>query len=132
MCRNSHWTLFSTTTCEKNAFTKTFSYENCFKTLFSTFLPKFVFFCFKNSFASHPRTNLWCDDNDLSARETIKNSHQYIRFNCLDCDNIYVAKLFSVIQGTWCSCTKNKSETKDCSKCSSNFHFKKRIFVGLI
>jgi len=80
--------------------------------------------CYENSFASHPKANLWCDDNDTVARQTFKHSGQYIGFNCPDCNNKYVAKLSHVVSGTWCSCTKNKSETKLFDHLIGNYKYK--------
>ena len=66
--------------------------------------------CEEKSFASHPKSKYWSDKNDILPRNVFKSANKKYKFNCPNCDEIYEANLFTVSNGTWCSCTKYNTE----------------------
>jgi very-short-patch-repair endonuclease len=70
--------------------------------------------CFNKSFASHVKAEFWNYEMNkpLVPRQVFKNSHVEYIFNCPDCSNKYITSLGRVSAGSWCSCTKNKTEIK--------------------
>lgn len=69
-------------------------------------------FCFNNSFASHPKSKYWSDENECKPRDVFLTSNTKYKFNCKVCNNIYISALSNVVQGCWCTCRRNKTETK--------------------
>ena len=69
-------------------------------------------YCFKKSFASHPKAKYWSEKNgDIKPRNVSKcNSQKY----CFDCENnhSFYAVLSRIAYGGWCPYCKNKTETK--------------------
>jgi very-short-patch-repair endonuclease len=68
--------------------------------------------CFNKSFASHPMSQYWSKENNISPRMVSKSTHKKYKFDCPACNNIYIAGLNNISKGHWCPCTKNKTETK--------------------
>lgn len=69
-------------------------------------------FCFKNSFASHPKSIYWSKKNDTIPRMVLKSSGFHYKFRCPYCRRLYIASLSNVSKGKWCSCTTYKTEKK--------------------
>jgi len=69
--------------------------------------------CFERSFASHEKSKYWSNKNKLKPREICKSSDEKIIFDCNICKNEYIGRLAGVsVNNRWCSCSKNKTETK--------------------
>ena len=68
--------------------------------------------CYKNSFASYNMSQFWSIKNDINPRMAFKNSEARYIFDCPYCNNEYIPTLSTVANGSWCSCTVNKTETK--------------------
>jgi len=70
--------------------------------------------CYNKSFASHPKSVYWIEeDNEILPCEIFKSSERRCTFKCPYCNNKYESQLCAITQnGTWCRCTKNKTENK--------------------
>jgi len=69
--------------------------------------------CYEKSFQSCEKSKYWSAENKDSPREILKFSHKKFKFNCPDCNDIYISSLGSIsASNTWCGCTLNKTETK--------------------
>ena len=66
--------------------------------------------CLEKSFATHEKSIYWSNKNELKPRQVFKFSSKICIFNCDICNNDYSAVLYSILNGSWCSCTKNKTE----------------------
>jgi len=69
-------------------------------------------FCYNKSFASHEKSIYWSKKNKQVPRTINKFSRQNALFDCPLCGEEYFAEIANVVHGTWCCCTKNKTETK--------------------
>jgi very-short-patch-repair endonuclease len=68
--------------------------------------------CVEKSFASHYRSKFWSSENEKLASQVFRSSNIKYKFDCFDCGQIYVTSPSQIHRGSWCSCTKNKTETK--------------------
>jgi very-short-patch-repair endonuclease len=68
--------------------------------------------CYLNSFASCYQSIFMTDDNEKTARQIAKYSGIKCSFHCINCNNIYIAAVYSVTRGSWCNCRHNKTENK--------------------
>lgn len=69
--------------------------------------------CFEKSFASHPNSKFWSDDNNLKSRNVFKNCNSKFYFNCNKCNNTFHAKLANINKcNSWCPFCKSKTELK--------------------
>ena len=68
--------------------------------------------CFDKSFASHSKVEFWSDQNELSPRETFKNSNKKFWFNCNICENPYLTRVNRITKGHGCPNCINKTELK--------------------
>ena len=79
--------------------------------------------CFDNSFASHPKSIDWSNENELTPRQVFKGAdRKKFKFNC-ECGHKLEMVLKQVSsQGHWCSyCSHQKlCENKECSMCWNN------------
>jgi len=72
-------------------------------------------FCFKKSFASHPKAKHWhpTKNESLVPRDICMSSNMKVWFNCDVCLNSFVAYIRHVSgRNGWCSICKNKTEKK--------------------
>lgn len=67
--------------------------------------------CLKKSFASHPKSKYWSNQNEIIPRNVFKCSGKKFEFNCDICSKSFNIRLNSISKGHWCSCTVNKTET---------------------
>ena len=76
-------------------------------------------FCFKNSFASHPKVKYWSIKNKTSPRDLFKwsgssrngETNKYW-FDCDKCNRDFSTSLGNITKGTWCPHCVNKTEAK--------------------
>src|SRR3989304_4271220 len=58
--------------------------------------------CFKNSFASNPKSKCWSKKNNKTPRQVLTWSNKYIKFKCDICYHKFESILCSISDGTWC------------------------------
>ena len=68
--------------------------------------------CKEKSLESSPMAKYWSIENNTEPRFVFKYARVKYKFDCPNCNKIYVAKPNSVSRGFWCGCTKNKTEKK--------------------
>lgn len=70
--------------------------------------------CMKRSFASHPMSIYWIREKngDDTPRSILRHCNIKYKFLCPHCHTIYCSSPNKISQGVWCSCTKNKTESK--------------------
>ncbi|AYV83383.1 MAG: restriction endonuclease [Hyperionvirus sp.] len=68
--------------------------------------------CLDKSFSINEKSKFWSAKNIEKPREVFNQSNQKYIFDCPHCNSEYIAALYMVTRGTWCNCTKNKTETK--------------------
>ena len=68
--------------------------------------------CLANSFKSHPKSVYWSSKNKKSPRKVFKSSDNKHTFDCPYCKKEYISPPNRVCTGAWCSCLKNKTESK--------------------
>jgi hypothetical protein len=69
--------------------------------------------CYLNSFASNPMSKYWSyTDNVGRPRDYRRRSGFKFVFDCSICLCKYIATLHMISVGSWCPCTKNKTEAK--------------------
>lgn len=69
--------------------------------------------CFDKSFASHPKSIYWSDQNILTPRDIFKGTHKKYDFNCNICHNIFNIAVNKISgENNWCSKCKHKTELK--------------------
>lgn len=68
--------------------------------------------CYKNSFASHPKSIYWSNKNVEKPRNVFLNSGRKFWFNCNKCSNEFEMGLNSINMGRWCPNCKYKTELK--------------------
>lgn len=74
--------------------------------------------CFKNTFAVHPMSICWSEDNKdengnfIGPDEVFRNSHSKYFFNCNECKNKFLIRLNDICFGKGCSHCYNKTELK--------------------
>ena len=80
--------------------------------------------CFDNSFASHPKSIDWSNENELTPRQVFKGAdRKKFKFNCDKCCHTFEIIVKSITtKGNWCSyCSHQKlCENKECSMCWNN------------
>lgn len=68
--------------------------------------------CFNKSFASHPKSKYWSDDNEINPRQIFKCSNKKFKFDCNICNNTFLCSLGNISNNRWCSICKHKTELK--------------------
>lgn len=69
--------------------------------------------CFEKSFASHPKAKLWSKSkNKITPRQIFKVTGTKHVFKCPYCMKYYTSKISNIINGKWCNCRINKTESK--------------------
>jgi len=58
--------------------------------------------CNEKSFILHPKAQYWSKNNKKTARQTRKNSHDMILFDCNNCKHEFEIRLEAVTRGQWC------------------------------
>ena len=78
-------------------------------------------FCYKRSFASHPKSNHWSARNDDEPHQLALHSNSKRWFDCDNCKHTFSMSLYIISSGSWCCfChgTKfNHCGSKDCTFC---------------
>lgn len=79
--------------------------------------------CFNKSFASHPKSIHWHDENEYRPEEVLKGSDKKFYFNCDKCHHkllLHIKKI--TLQDRWCSyCAHQKlCHENDCNMCYNN------------
>ena len=79
--------------------------------------------CYNKSFASHPKSSCWSEENSITPNLVLKGSEKKFYFNCDKCQHklfISLKKISS--QGRWCSfCSHQKlCENIECKMCFNN------------
>lgn len=78
-------------------------------------------YCFKRSFASHPRAKYWSPKNGFAPRVVLTTSTKKYTFDCGECGHDFTAILRSVTSTTdptWCPYCGNKELCdKECDTC---------------
>lgn len=74
--------------------------------------------CFKNSFASHPKSIFWSSKNKESPREIFKCSAKKFWFNCDKCNHDFCSILHNITNGKWCIyCSNTELCNNNCKIC---------------
>ena len=68
--------------------------------------------CKEKSFESSPMAKFWSTENNIDPRFVFINANIKYKFDCPNCNKIYVASPNSIFRGVWCKCTKHKTEKK--------------------
>ena len=69
--------------------------------------------CFEKSFASHPMAKYWSPKNKKKPRDVFKSAVMKYIFDCPHCKKEYFARICAISSGgTWCTCLRNKTESK--------------------
>lgn len=80
--------------------------------------------CFKNSFASHPKSSYFSKLNDISPRQIFKRNNNKFIFNCDKCPHSFETSLSNISskKGHWCPfCVHQKlCSIKECKMCFNN------------
>lgn len=79
--------------------------------------------CYDRSFASHPKSKYWSDQNEIKPRFAAKNSHSKYYFDC-KCGHIFSSILKNINIGeTWCPyCCNPGLKLCDDENCESCFN----------
>ena len=82
--------------------------------------------CFNKSFASHPKSKFWSNENELSARSVLKNSSKNYKFNC-ECGHSFESRINNINYDHWCPYCSNPPikicENLNCIQCYLNSFF---------
>ena len=75
--------------------------------------------CYEKSFASHPKSKFWSDNNDKDPRKVFKGSNKKFNFNCKVCLHTFSKSLASVSQNGWCPycASRRLCNDEECDKC---------------
>lgn len=74
--------------------------------------------CFDKSFASHPKSEYWSEENYKIPREVFKGSQNKYLFNCDKCSHQFETILNSITSGSWCPyCANQRLCKNDCDNC---------------
>lgn len=81
--------------------------------------------CFDKSFASHPKSKFFCEDNDKTPIQLFKGTHAKYKFNCDKCQHIFSSSISDITKKekpTWCPyCAHQKlCDREDCKTCFEN------------
>lgn len=78
---------------------------------------------YEKSFASHPKSEFWSDENEFSPEEVFKSSHKKYKFDCNKCNHSFESSLNSIARGNrfcpYCG-HKNLCKNLQCSFCFEN------------
>ena len=66
--------------------------------------------CFDKSFASHPKSAYWNEQNAVQPREVFKHTANRYIFNCDKCSNVFENRVSHISDGVWCPLCINKTE----------------------
>ncbi len=76
--------------------------------------------CFKNSFASHPKSQFWSSKNEISPRMIFKSTPTKFYFDC-ECGHEIYKHISTINSGGWCPyccvSVKKLCEKEDCKQC---------------
>lgn len=79
--------------------------------------------CFNKSFASHPKSVYWSNENNIKPEEAMIGSEKKYYFNCDKCSHkMYISLKKISSQGRWCAyCAHHKlCENNSCDLCFNN------------
>jgi very-short-patch-repair endonuclease len=80
--------------------------------------------CFDKSFASHPKSSCWLDENGIKPNKVFKCAdRRRFKFKCDKCHHKFEMNLKDItMKGHWCSyCSHQKlCDNKDCNMCFNN------------
>jgi very-short-patch-repair endonuclease len=71
--------------------------------------------CFDKSFASHPKSKFWNEQNKVNPKQVFNSSSKKFIFNCFVCKNVFESSINNITNKnnmTWCPYCKNKTELK--------------------
>jgi Marseilleviridae restriction endonuclease len=68
--------------------------------------------CFERSFASHPKSIQWHEDNTENILNIARFSMKKCKFTCEECEKTFITSIAGVSNGNWCGKCKNKTENK--------------------
>jgi very-short-patch-repair endonuclease len=87
---------------------------------------------FDRSFASHPKSKYWSNENEVSPREVALGSGKKYKFDCPTCHHTYVSRVAHVVNGSECGYCTNKYLCNDicdiCYKKSFHSHSKSKYW----
>jgi hypothetical protein len=69
-------------------------------------------FCFNNSLASFDKIKYLSKDTEINPRMIFKFNKIKLKFNCNMCSTPFISSAHHVVNGSWCSTCKKKTETK--------------------
>ena len=77
--------------------------------------------CFERSFASHPKSEFWSEENNDSPRECFLSTNSKRKFDCPECFHQFESVLSDITNGRWCLYCANQKlcVNEDCKQCFS-------------
>lgn len=78
--------------------------------------------CFEKSFASHPKSSFWSENNKINSRSVFRWTRKKYEFKCNICFHYFTTNVMSVNKKSWCPyCSHTKlCGNKDCKMCFEN------------
>ena len=75
--------------------------------------------CFSKSFASHEKSKMWSERNELKPYEVFKSSGKKYQFECDICSHTFSKALDHIQRGSWCPYCVNQKlcEDENCQCC---------------
>ena len=75
--------------------------------------------CFEKSFASHIKSELWSNKNEIKPRDIPKSSEKKFIFNCAVCKHEFVSSIYNITHTTYCPYCSNKllCDNNNCNMC---------------
>jgi len=67
--------------------------------------------CLESSFASHPKSKFWSDQNKVKPRNVFLSAKNKYKFIC-NKEHTFSIRLYSIVAGSWCPYCMNKTEGK--------------------
>ena len=88
---------------------------------------------FEYSFASHEKSRFWSSRNTKTSRNTSKNSHDKIWFNCDFCPHEFCKTLKTInLQNSWCPYCVNQALCNDYHCSTNHLHLKLNTYIGVV
>lgn len=79
-------------------------------------------YCFKHSFASHPKAGFWSNKNTIKSNEVLIVSSKKYLIDCDKCDHTFEMSPGNIVRGEWCPYCKNlkRCTAEYCTDCHNH------------